>query len=249
MTALAASRPSLLRRAIRLEQLTVGWNVVEGVVAIGAGMVAGSVALIGFGVDSGRAPRRTAGGRRASSCSRGLRVYPPVVRSAELAGRIGIAQSAVRRYEKAGPLPAAKRAESGDRSDTDADAAGFRSWSRFAARVSGLVAPVASRLCLDRVRGRGRGHNPRSRNSTRPSPASGATSIALGGDPTEWIPRAITVVVASGRRRRRAGSRSTRSRGRSSPPRASAASKGTWHPSIVNTCTIAQVRSPLAGER
>jgi len=30
MTALAATRPALLRRAIRLEQLTVGWNVVEG---------------------------------------------------------------------------------------------------------------------------------------------------------------------------------------------------------------------------
>ena len=52
MTALAASRPSLLRRAIRLEQLTVGWNVVEGAVAIAAGLAAGSVALVGFGVDS-----------------------------------------------------------------------------------------------------------------------------------------------------------------------------------------------------
>ena len=52
MTALAASRPSLLRRAVRLEQLTVGWNIVEGLVAVGAGVAAGSVALIGFGVDS-----------------------------------------------------------------------------------------------------------------------------------------------------------------------------------------------------
>jgi divalent metal cation (Fe/Co/Zn/Cd) transporter len=30
----------------------VGWNVVEAVVAIGAGIIAGSVALIGFGADS-----------------------------------------------------------------------------------------------------------------------------------------------------------------------------------------------------
>ena len=42
----------LTRRAIRLEQLTVGWNAVEAVVAISAGVGAGSVALIGFGLDS-----------------------------------------------------------------------------------------------------------------------------------------------------------------------------------------------------
>jgi divalent metal cation (Fe/Co/Zn/Cd) transporter len=48
----AADRAPLLRRGIRLEYLTVGWNIVEGIVAIGAGMLAGSVALIGFGVDS-----------------------------------------------------------------------------------------------------------------------------------------------------------------------------------------------------
>lgn len=45
-------RAGLLRRGLRLEYLTVGWNLVEGVVAIGAGLAAGSVALIGFGVDS-----------------------------------------------------------------------------------------------------------------------------------------------------------------------------------------------------
>ena len=47
-----ADRPSLLRRALRLEYLTVGWNIVEGLVAITAGLTAGSVALIGFGIDS-----------------------------------------------------------------------------------------------------------------------------------------------------------------------------------------------------
>lgn len=45
-------RPALLRRGLILEYLTVGWNIVEGLVAVGAGIAAGSVALIGFGVDS-----------------------------------------------------------------------------------------------------------------------------------------------------------------------------------------------------
>lgn len=35
-----------------LEYLTIGWNVLEAVVAIGAGLFAGSIALVGFGVDS-----------------------------------------------------------------------------------------------------------------------------------------------------------------------------------------------------
>lgn len=52
-TAIAtSSRAQLLRRGLRLEYLTVGWNVVEGLVAIGAALAAGSVALLGFGIDS-----------------------------------------------------------------------------------------------------------------------------------------------------------------------------------------------------
>jgi len=46
MTAPAATRPDLLGRALRLEHGTVGWNIVEGVVAIGAALAAGSVALL-----------------------------------------------------------------------------------------------------------------------------------------------------------------------------------------------------------
>ncbi len=46
-------RRALHRRALRLEYFTIGWNVIEAFVAIGAGMIAGSVALVGFGVDSG----------------------------------------------------------------------------------------------------------------------------------------------------------------------------------------------------
>ncbi len=41
-----------LQRGIRLEYLTVGWNVLEGSIAIVAGSIAGSVALVGFGLDS-----------------------------------------------------------------------------------------------------------------------------------------------------------------------------------------------------
>ena len=53
MTALAPDRRvQLHRRAVRLEYFTIGWNVVEAFVAVGAGLIAGSVALIGFGVDS-----------------------------------------------------------------------------------------------------------------------------------------------------------------------------------------------------
>lgn len=50
--AVADLRPLNLKRGLQLEYLTVGWNVVEGVIAIGAGIAAGSIALIGFGVDS-----------------------------------------------------------------------------------------------------------------------------------------------------------------------------------------------------
>lgn len=51
MTA-ARDRPGLLRRGLRLEYLTVGWNLVEGVIAVTAAVASGSVALLGFGIDS-----------------------------------------------------------------------------------------------------------------------------------------------------------------------------------------------------
>jgi divalent metal cation (Fe/Co/Zn/Cd) transporter len=47
------SWPGAARRAVGYEVATIGYNVVEGVVAVTAGLVAGSVALTGFGVDSG----------------------------------------------------------------------------------------------------------------------------------------------------------------------------------------------------
>lgn len=48
----AAPRDALLRRGVRLEWVTIAWNSVEAVVAIGAGFLAGSIALVGFGFDS-----------------------------------------------------------------------------------------------------------------------------------------------------------------------------------------------------
>jgi divalent metal cation (Fe/Co/Zn/Cd) transporter len=47
-----ATRSDLLHRALRLEWLTVGWNVLEGLIAVAAALAAGSVALLGFGIDS-----------------------------------------------------------------------------------------------------------------------------------------------------------------------------------------------------
>lgn len=43
---------TLRRRGLLLEYLTIGWNVLEAVVAVWAGITAGSIALVGFGLDS-----------------------------------------------------------------------------------------------------------------------------------------------------------------------------------------------------
>ncbi|MBI1893618.1 MAG: cation transporter [Candidatus Rokubacteria bacterium] len=45
-------RTRYLRWGLRLEYFTVGWNSLEAIVAIGAGVIAGSIALVGFGLDS-----------------------------------------------------------------------------------------------------------------------------------------------------------------------------------------------------
>ena len=47
-----ADRALLVRRGLRLEYLTLAWNSLEAVIAIVAGWMAGSIALIGFGLDS-----------------------------------------------------------------------------------------------------------------------------------------------------------------------------------------------------
>lgn len=43
---------SLHKKAILLSYFTVGYNILEGIVSIFAGLLAGSTALIGFGIDS-----------------------------------------------------------------------------------------------------------------------------------------------------------------------------------------------------
>lgn len=48
----ADARDGRIGHALRLEYLTVGWNLVEGVIAVTAALLAGSVALLGFGIDS-----------------------------------------------------------------------------------------------------------------------------------------------------------------------------------------------------
>jgi hypothetical protein len=47
-----SDRTAAVRRARWLNAATLGWNTVEGVVAVSAGLVAGSVSLVGFGFDS-----------------------------------------------------------------------------------------------------------------------------------------------------------------------------------------------------
>ena len=47
------ARSPLLRRAIRLEFAVIAYNIVECVISLAAGIAAGSVALIGFGLDAG----------------------------------------------------------------------------------------------------------------------------------------------------------------------------------------------------
>jgi divalent metal cation (Fe/Co/Zn/Cd) transporter len=49
---LASHRTALVEHGRRLEYVTIAWNSFEAVVALVSGLVAGSVALVGFGLDS-----------------------------------------------------------------------------------------------------------------------------------------------------------------------------------------------------
>jgi divalent metal cation (Fe/Co/Zn/Cd) transporter len=46
------ARSALIRRGLLLNYATIGYNTVEAVVSLIAGLLAGSVALLGFGIDS-----------------------------------------------------------------------------------------------------------------------------------------------------------------------------------------------------
>ena len=48
----ATTRSAAVRRARWLNRATIGWNSVEGVIAVAAGLAAGSASLVGFGFDS-----------------------------------------------------------------------------------------------------------------------------------------------------------------------------------------------------
>ncbi len=50
---LSARDQQLTKRGMRLAQFTVAYNVVEGVLAVTVGLMAGLVSLVGFGFDSG----------------------------------------------------------------------------------------------------------------------------------------------------------------------------------------------------
>jgi divalent metal cation (Fe/Co/Zn/Cd) transporter len=52
VTTVAPRRPALVRRVRLLAWVGLGWHVAEAAIAIAAGVVASSIALVGFGVDS-----------------------------------------------------------------------------------------------------------------------------------------------------------------------------------------------------
>ena len=52
MAELVLTRQALARRGRSLEYFTIAWNSLEGLIAVAAGVIAGSVSLVGFGVDS-----------------------------------------------------------------------------------------------------------------------------------------------------------------------------------------------------
>ena len=45
-------RTAVVRHGRRLEYFTIAWNALEGLVAVVAGAIAGSISLVGFGIDS-----------------------------------------------------------------------------------------------------------------------------------------------------------------------------------------------------
>ena len=47
-----SDRSVLAQQGRRLEYFTIGWNSLEGVIALTAGAIAGSISLVGFGIDS-----------------------------------------------------------------------------------------------------------------------------------------------------------------------------------------------------
>jgi len=51
-TVALTARPRAVRRAVILNRVTLGYNAAEAVIALTAGVLAGSISLVGFGLDS-----------------------------------------------------------------------------------------------------------------------------------------------------------------------------------------------------
>jgi divalent metal cation (Fe/Co/Zn/Cd) transporter len=52
MSDMTIGRQEITRRGRRLEYFTIAWNTLEGLIGVGAGLLAGSISLVGFGIDS-----------------------------------------------------------------------------------------------------------------------------------------------------------------------------------------------------
>src|SRR6267378_4408993 len=52
MSEFVATRPAIVQHGKRLEYFTIAWNSLEGLAGVVAGLVAGSISLVGFGMDS-----------------------------------------------------------------------------------------------------------------------------------------------------------------------------------------------------
>jgi divalent metal cation (Fe/Co/Zn/Cd) transporter len=52
MNDLTIAREAIAHRGKRLEYFTIAWNGLEGMIGITAGVLAGSISLVGFGMDS-----------------------------------------------------------------------------------------------------------------------------------------------------------------------------------------------------
>jgi divalent metal cation (Fe/Co/Zn/Cd) transporter len=48
----STSRTVFIQRGLRLEYFTILWNTLEGLLSVAAGVAAGSISLVGFGLDS-----------------------------------------------------------------------------------------------------------------------------------------------------------------------------------------------------
>src|SRR3954463_10522900 len=52
MSEVTIARQAIAHRGRRLEYFTIAWNTLEGLIGVSAGLLAGSISLVGFGIDS-----------------------------------------------------------------------------------------------------------------------------------------------------------------------------------------------------